>query len=302
MKINYNIIWFEDIQDWYESMVPFVEEYLSEKGFNLISDRKEDGKEIEQLFESNDFDLVLIDYKLKDTELGDRIIEKIRSFSVFTNIVFYSNDGEKKLRELLQKRSIEGVYCASRDGEQFREKVFAVIDLAIKKVQDLNNMRGLVIASTSDLDLAMYDIINKMTDQLEGDEKAKFKEKLKKRCIDSINERAESISKIDLEKSYDKFLQKLESYHRWIAIKDICKDSENLNEYQKNVEEFDKEIIKVRNKLAHIREEVGKDGKKTLKSTLDGSPDFIFDDALCIDIRSKIIKYSDTFNKIKELI
>lgn len=302
MKIDYNIIWFEDIQDWYESMVPFVEEYLEEKGFNLITDRRENGKDIEKLFENNDFDLVLIDYKLKDTELGDRIIDKIREFSIFTNIVFYSNDGEKKLRKLLQERSVEGVYCANREGEQFREKVFLVIDLAIKKVQDINNMRGLVMATTSELDLAMLDIISLKSENLKAEEKQKYQEKIKSRFVEKLKERVSSIEKIDAQKEFAELLQKLESYHRWIAVKGICEDSEVLKEYKKIVDEYDKEVIKIRNNMAHLREEVDDKGNKILKSTLSNEKDFIFNDTNCINIRSNLKKYAETFNKIIKLV
>lgn len=133
MKIDYNILWFEDIPEWYESMIPFVDGYLDSKGFSLIADRKDNSDNLELLLKRNEFDLILLDYNLKDGETGDKIIEKVRSFDLYTNVIFYSQDGERKLREILQQRGLEGVYCANREGEDFREKLFNVIEITIKK-------------------------------------------------------------------------------------------------------------------------------------------------------------------------
>jgi len=302
MKIDYNILWFEDIPEWYESMIPFVDSYLDSKGFSLIADRKENGENLDQLLERNEFDLILLDYNLKDGEAGDKIIDKVRSFNLYTNVVFYSQDGERKLREILQQRAIEGVYCANREGEDFRDKLFNVIDVTIKKVQDLNNMRGLVIATTSDLDLIMEDIISKMASTLKENELENFQQGIKSKFLDSLHDRIKKIERIDAKNEFVALIKKLEAYHKWRAVLNLCKNSEQLKEFIPILELYESEIIKERNKLAHVREIVDDEGNKILKSSFSGEADFIFNDAKCIEMRSNLLKHLQTFNKIKELI
>jgi CheY-like chemotaxis protein len=301
MKIDYKILWFEDIPEWYNSIIPFIEEYLVDQGFNLIPDRYDSGENLEKLIKNNDFDLILVDYNLPG-ELGDKIIEKIRSFSLYTNIIFYSQDGESKVRAALQSKSVEGVYCANRNKDDFEEKVTKIIDITIKKVQDVNNMRGLVIASTSDLDIVMEDIISKRVKKLNKQDVAKYRDEIKTKFIDSLNDRIGKVKKLNLETEFDTFVSRLESSHKWRATLNICREFESLREYEDIIGQYNEEVIKERNKLAHLREETDKNGIKILKSTLTGDDNFIFNEAKCIEIRSNLRKYQETLNKIKELI
>lgn len=302
MKIDYNILWFEDIPEWYESMIPFVDSYLDSKGFSLIADRKDNSDNLELLLKRNEFDLILLDYNLKDGETGDKIIEKVRSFDLYTNVIFYSQDGERKLREILQQRGLVGVYCANREGEDFREKLFSVIEITIKKVQDLNNMRGLVIATTSDLDLIMEDIIAKRASVLTEKELGNFQSGIKDKFIESISARLKKIEQIDTTKEFEVLIVKLDAYHKWRAVLNICKEIDSLKEFIPNLESYEVEILKERNRLAHVREIVGEDGTKILRSSFSGEEDFIFNDAKCIEMRSNLLKHLQTFSKIKEKI
>ena len=73
--------------------------------------------------------------------------------------------------------------------------------------------------------------------------------------------------------------------------------TENLKEFEKIISDYDAEIITIRNKLAHLKEEIDANGIKSLKSS-DNDGEFIFNDAKSIEVRHNIQKYDETFNKI----
>lgn len=56
---------------------------------------------------------------------------------------------------------MEGVYFSGRDKDAFLEKLHKVILSTINKVQDLNNLRGLVMSEVSELDAMMENIIHR---------------------------------------------------------------------------------------------------------------------------------------------
>ena len=301
MNIDYKILWFEDDKDWYDSIKSFIEDYLTENGFNFISSRYESGGDLEQILKDDDYDLILVDYNLPG-ELGDKLIERLRRFDLYTDIVFYSQNGADKVRHALQEKAVEGVYCAGRGREDFEEKVQSVIWTTIKKVQDLNNMRGLVIAKVSDLDNDMESIIFKKVKNSDPEEEIKIKNDIKNKLIESLKDKLKVVERLDMDSEFENLMKKIETYNKWRIVYNFCEDQEKLNEYKEIVYAFNSEVIDVRNKMAHLKEDVDEEGKKILKGTRKEDEDFVFNDAKCIEIRRNLNKHSETFSNIKELI
>ena len=158
MNLKYKILWIENEEDWVDSIEDQIQEYLDNLGFEfkkkLIS--KED-----QEIDYNSWDLILMDLNLASQPNGAELISKIRNQGVYTDVVFYSSSGIDELRTKGREKELDGVYYSSRDVNLFIKKVKAVIDTTIKKVQDLNNLRGLVMAEVSELDSRMASLIKK---------------------------------------------------------------------------------------------------------------------------------------------
>ena len=186
MRIEYTIYWFEDKNSWLTERTTIqgildISEYLKNRGFeiniiffveqNLSSTRdfmlkefldkypekykigKLDNYRDDNLKKINFFnvDLVLMDYNL-GSEKGNDVINYIRDDQndVYTDILFYSeNKSEEGLRE---KSNKDGLYCSERSELFSGDKIKKVIKTTIRKTQDLNNLRGLVMAETSELD------------------------------------------------------------------------------------------------------------------------------------------------------
>jgi ribosome-binding ATPase YchF (GTP1/OBG family) len=104
-------------------------------------------------FESlKDYDLLLVDLNLDDNESGDgnKIIEEIRNNDIYTEIIFYSSHYEH-LINLLKENRTEGIFTSERN--QIDTKAKKIIDVTLHKIQDVNNLRGLIMAEVAELDI-----------------------------------------------------------------------------------------------------------------------------------------------------
>lgn len=299
MTLDYKILWFEDEETWYEAILPDVSEYLSEMGFTLIPKRKDNGSDLNIIFNDDDYDLILMDYNLLGDK-GDVIIGKIRNLEIYTNVIFYSQDGESTLRKGIAAKGLDGVYCAHREQGEFLGKIYDVISITIKKVVDLNNTRGLVMAYTSELDLIIEELIKDIISAIEDDESKKQKDILKFKLIESLESKLRKIKGIDPNTNFNELFEILDSSHKVRGLIRLCKKNDDLKEFVTLLEKYQKEILDIRNVLAHVCEKVDGKGGKKLVSNLKGYEEFIFNDAKAIEIRNNINKFSETLTTISQ--
>ena len=162
MRIDYKILWVEDEKSWYKTTFELFRDYLEELGFILDSKRCENIDEVKAEIAINqlkEYDLLLVDFTLKNSDSGDKIIEFIRNINdvpILTDVLFYSSAIEN-VRDSMKNLGLEGVYTADR--KDIENKFELVVNTTIKKVQEINTMRGLILAAESDLAERMFDII-----------------------------------------------------------------------------------------------------------------------------------------------
>ena len=291
-----------------DSIYDQIQEHLSDLGFEF--EKKLIAKEEESVI-YDEYDLILMDLNLAEQPNGAELIERIRNLNVFTDIVFYSSIEIELLREKGREKNLEGVYYSGRTPDSsFVRKVCQVIDSTIKKVQDLSNLRGLVMAEVSDLDSLMDEIIQKYyVDQSLLDEFhhriTKDKEKNIKKSLDIDGIDCEKACKLNWRQlNIDKLLKIIDSSQKVRAINILLERNKKQGTvlYQSSnekgfVDNYNKDIIDVRNNLAHCSSII-ENGKEILK-TRNG--DLIFDTDRITEIRKKIREYHELFLKIKEL-
>ena len=161
-------------------------------------------------------------------------------------------------------------------------------------------MRGLVLAAVSELDVKMESII---TDFFEKEDKVtsdRKKTTLKNKTLKSLTDKYKQIEKIDEINKIQLLIQKLDSYSKWRAIKRLCGKKEKFKTFKKNFDDYDKEVIKVRDVLAHVPEDFA--GHETLKSSLPGYKSFVFSDEECLKIRKNIWKHEENLTTLKSII
>lgn len=292
MKLSYKIIWFEDDQSEFEHMSEEISNFLISKAFIPEIIHEVSDENLTKRIEERGVNLIIIDYNLARGGKGDKLIKAIRGYDILTEILFYSVDypGAKDTDLNDYLKGVDGIfYCRRIDVE---EKAKKVIDLTLRKIEDLNNMRGLVMAEVADLENLKNEIIIKYN-SMYCDKKEEILSKTIKELSDRHTEGLDRLKKMN---SFEELMNEL----------DLSKKSQTVYRIKRiyaaqldfNHETFNVEIIKKRDLLAHVKEEKDEFGKEILKSNLNGK-ELIFSDTEAKLIRKDILKYKDLLEKIK---
>jgi hypothetical protein len=316
MKLKYKILWIEDEFDSIERPKNQIQKYLEDDyGFECKDEdiviKDYDAFEEEFIYEEDgrkrvkdsikDFDLLLVDFTLGEEEqTGDKLIEVIRE-GIYSEILFYSSNLEA-VKNTLSNSFIDGVFTSDRD--HLADKIKKLIQVTIKKVQDVNNLRGLIMAEVSELDIIKEEIIKLASQKI--DEK-----KLEKYTLDKIKNSGDSNKKTaqkhldDISNiTFDSLFEKIgfvDSNKKAMTIGEILSKLDITEPVTKQTftQPYIDNILSKRNKFAHIKECDGIDG--------DGNPckmigDIPFTQEKCIEIRKEIKIYKKILEDIKNSI
>lgn len=311
MKIQYKIIWIDDnIEDYVEAgIISEFEEYLNNLGFEPVIALYETGElALIELKRQKKYDLIISDYYISGDEQGDSLINRIRQGAIFTEVLFYS--AQPNFKVIAQKLFQDRVSFLSLEGDdgfrEFKKKVYWLIDLTIQKLQELNNIRGLVMAETSELDNVIEEILIEV---IKNDQE--MAQVLRKYMIKKIETN---------DKDRKKILDKIETLTNEEIIKnrilfDAYKKSRTLNEFInkkglskgkiefKNFHEnYNKDVLVIRNDLAHAKSEIIDNIEVLILSRKDGEQPQKIDQEECIKIRKNLRKYSELLYQIRESV
>lgn len=294
MRIQYEILWVEDDNNWYEETKEIIRDTVDEVGFKMNCNNIQSFDKFKELIETDGlqkFDLLLIDFKLGDNkeEYGDQVIKLIRNENIYTDIIFYSSQLNAAQQKIFENK-IEGVYSSDRNAISF--KFDEIFHKTIKKVQEVNTIRGLLMAETSDLDELMVEIIQAA---LQEDSENELNNYIMKRMACTIESNSR---KVNSEEAISKKITDsriFTSFHKAKAINKIYKLSPSL-ENEKFFYNYENDVLKIRNIFGHVKEEDGK-----LVSTQTGEKE-VFNEERCIEIRKNLIKYREQLEKLKRII
>ena len=346
MRLKYNILWIEDRADLVEDILgPKIKVFLEELGFDTVINLQLNGEKLDVLLRDNKYDLILTDLNLGEGfKTGEKLIEHIRVGNILTEVLLYSEnedtlsriiEGDKNEKEAPKRKLIERISFAL-GLKYLQEKVKEIILLTIRKVQDVNNMRGLVIAETIDLENVILGILKNFFEKMDDPSLTETKKKLAKHISEKRLEGFEtnlkrfwnaSINKDALE--HPAIIELIESniftfQNAAIAISSLLKekvkqidvkinrpkDSElkpklerekeltfNLRE---NFKDFGKEIIDLRNTLAHAKEETNENGVPELKSRKKNGTTITFNEEKYAEIRKNLRRHANNLNEIQK--
>jgi hypothetical protein len=303
MKIDYRVLWVEDDPSWYDTTVELFKNTLEDAGFELISERKSNIDEIKEMVASDGlqkYDMLLVDFTLRHSDSGDEIIKYIRDKDVYTDVLFYSS-AIQNVTDSMHKYGLEGVYTADRKEIEYKFEI--VFKTTIKKIQEINAIRGLIMGETSELDVEIENVFNILIDLSIEDELKPKVEKIFKTDYKEVkkNYLKGCKTKRDCHTSdYKQYFSLSESFRKYDILKEFLKlmtfEGFDLDLFKR----YKTEVIEIRNKFAHAKSEE-KDGKMLLRGQL-GKEDFEFDDTKCIEIRKNLIAHRNNINALKTVL
>ena len=295
MRIEYNVLWVEDEDSWYETTKELFSDTLEDLGFKLVPKQCKTFDEVKAEITLNnlkDYDLLLVDFTLRGSDSGEKIIEFIRNIKeqpILTDVLFYSSAVEN-VRNSMHELGLEGVYTADR--KEVETKFEQVVTTTIKKIQEVNTIRGLIMAETSDLDEIMLEITDILLRSDISPQMSKYIECEIIKTVDFITELARSsethISKKILDSRIFTSFHKAKAINKLYKLKQIGVDG--------FFELYNKDVLSTRNVFAHVKE-ITVDGVKVLKSKI--GKEEIFDEARCIEIRKNLIKHREILEQIR---
>lgn len=324
MDTNFRIIWFEDIDEWFNTLSRRVKRYIKRKDFNVEIKRIKNTDEFSMVDSKlQNYDLLVVDYELEknhenDLESiknGSDIITQIRQGKFVNDILFYSSHGYNVLSEEMRKSNLQGVFIADRDNEEFFELAQRLIDKSIRRAENIINIRGIVMDCTSDFDSKIRDLISIIWNHL-GEKEEGISIKIKKRILldnkklaEKLYEKYEDINKNNINNLLEE--REFNAYRQarlleWcIDANDLIRDEtykilkDNIKGYDENqgfFKNYMKDVINYRNALAHVKSAPAQEGEFYI-GEINGEK-ISFDEKLCQKIRKTIIQYSNVLEKM----
>lgn len=308
MSLEYKVLWVDDnigefLEDGFKEK---LKSHIESLYFTPHIDFCEDSKQAENFVKIKKYDIIFSDYNISDGKNGDTFIQSIRSNDVNTEILFYT--GQSELPQKKFNRTTYLVKSSSRWHDELLEGMKNLISLTVDKLTSLSAIRGLVMAEVSDLDIQMENILKKYYSKNDTEAKMQnfnehiiksIEQSLKKSLIN--NSCSKNCEHRWRNSTFDEIINDLnfDSSKKARTINHIIKESDYVYETANNFyEDYLKEIISVRNNLAHCSScnESGKEMLKTKKGNL------FFTKESVSEIRKNILKYKNIFDDLESKI
>ncbi len=308
MKLSYKILWVDDqIEDYIEMGIKSeLEMYIDTLGFIPTVECFENGNVAEESIKTIKYDLILSDYNIEGAnEQGDVLIQKIRDGGVFTEVLFYSaqSNFDTIAKNLYRDRVSFYSLIGDESFKGFREKAYKLIDHTVSKLQELNNIRGLVMSETSELDNSVEEIIFSFLSK-ENEESGKLKAYIVESIISSAKgnlKNAEKINELNATEIVKSRLFDADKKSRTVnKILELLKiEEKQFNDFHKN---YKIDVLDTRNDLAHAKSDTIDGIEYLIISRKDGEHPIKFNQEHCVQIRRNLRKHSDLLRSIREII
>jgi CheY-like chemotaxis protein len=310
LNLDIGILWIEDSFSGEEKTS--LELRVQAAGFVARIDNIANGDELEAIAKVHNlyhkYDLILLDYKLKNSS-GDELAPKIRDLFPFTTILFYSgNYEEDDLRKLIAAKRVEGVYCSRRQANRFIERAGSLIDQTAHSLNRLSGMRGLAMRVVAECDSLMQDGVRHMTktsdsclemiSEMDEDVFNFYKEKNEQYLVaskGSLDDRMGTfaIDSTKLFKHFRRIVKKALSDAKVLTLTAELRDE--LRALNKGTAQYDLAVLGKRNILGHAQEVEGEFGWEVHGSQEISTKDFP-------DLRRAFAEHIDRFRRMLEIL
>jgi CheY-like chemotaxis protein len=258
VQIEYRILWFEDqptnVKPFEDNMRTDIARLGFEPRIEIRRVLAGGPDPLLNLPAQQEVDLVLVDWKLGGGQDGAVLARRIRQLFRDTSIVFYSAESPQKLRQLIFDQGIDGVYVCSR--ERLGDRTMSIVRSQMRKLLDLNHMRGIVMATTSDLDQLIIECLEAVQLVVYPDEAERFANDIATRVAEKLRERASDIEKLAAKGNLQRLLRQptFEAALRLALLQEaIGKIADRIEEIHlvEILGRYLDEVVRPRNDFAH---------------------------------------------------
>jgi CheY-like chemotaxis protein len=311
MKLNYKILWVDDnIEEFIDlGIKDELTSFVELKQFISIVDCFEETRAAITKLKAEKYDLILSDYNIdekeqKEENQGDYLINHIRKNNIYTEVLFYSAQPNFKEIAMNLYQDRVSFYSLIEDEayKGFKNKTFNLIDLTVAKLEELNNIRGLVMSETSELDNTIEEIIYSFLSK--GNENSlKLKDYIIKSIISSTKSNFTNANKfLELDNTAivksrlfdaDKKSRTIDKILHLLEVED-----ERFIDFYKN---YKVDVLDTRNDLAHAKSDIIDGIEYLIISRKDGDHPIKYNQERCIQIRKNLRNHSELLRSIREI-
>lgn len=189
MKLVYQVLWFEDNPKSVSEFSRAIGKRLEKEGFEFRvdwgpCDASKMKEKVSALQKYNPYDLILFDYDLGDGLHGEDLAATLRK-KIWTEIFYYSAKRTfAALSKGMSKHKVDGVFFAVR--RTFEDRLWSIVEAQIKRSCDLNNMRGIVLDTMSEIEVAIRGFLGTRFESFPPEEKSRAIDKLRDVCRERV--------------------------------------------------------------------------------------------------------------------
>lgn len=320
MNLTYTILWIEDDEEFLDSFdTDALTEFVEGQGFDLKIVQRTKPHEIKQEVDGSQFDLLIIDYNIAEGDLhGSDVIRQVRDRNCLTEVIFYSQNGVAELRQIAANKELEGVFYSGRLTDQLMRKIKDVFNLTVRKVVDVENMRGIVMAGVADLDHLVTDVIRAIHSSLEQEKQVDLCRRLLEKMRPVVKHLRDLVQDKDhlhfgeVEKLIEAVVQldpadfetlvgarSFDSSRRVDMAASLCKEHDSLRPHKKGILSI-KQLLEWRNALAHQRPKRHENGYAVFEP--QAGSEQAFDSARTLDLRQQLRAQRAALNSILAML
>lgn len=302
MRLYFRVLWVDDQPEQVDPFKFAIEPAITEEGFKFDVVKARSHDEAMNYISADgviidNIDLVLIDYHLDNGVDGDIVAREIRKKVPFKDIIFYSSDPVVELQRKIFDQHVEGIYCANRD--ELVPKVRGLFRDIVRKVLDLEHMRGIVMGATSDNEHLVTEAIASFDAKLADDHRTALvvlaSERLQKGAEDLNGIREKLLAKKSLKLLMKSF--QFSAAHRLdLAIKILeLLSAEEHQSLRESLKRYREETMPGRNKMGHTRIHVS----GSLSELRSGATTYNVEELR--QLRKDLVEHSEHFEQLWKL-
>lgn len=292
MRLCFSILWFDDSEDYFDSLdLERLEQGISSWGFSLDIKTVTTTEKFYRYKPFTTFDLIIVDRNLEQYEDGQEFIAELRGNAIYTEVIFYTAGNVSDLWDAIREKQLEGVFVSDRNG--ILGKILTVGYQSIRKVLDLENMRGIVMAEVGELDHLLDEIMTIGITNLPDEKRNLIFEEFYEGAVKQNSGVRDHLDAFSKNPEIEEMLGLSDSNKRWRNYNRLRKCHDKLR-WREKIGDFEAEVLTPRNALAHGKPQPLEEGFLFHHR----GKEFLFNDDTSRTLRQTILRYKDAFSEI----